>query len=145
MSEFLFAVDPGKVTGWSWWKVGDAEPVTGEDEFDPFCSLAEGWLETHGRDTLVIVESFIVTPQTAKKSQAPWSLEVIGVLRWLASKYRAGFEMQKPSEAKSFVSNERLRKVGWWHRGGEGHARDALRHLLLAGVRHRVVDPATLL
>jgi len=38
---------------------------------------------------------------------------------------------QTPADAKALFPNEALRKVGTWHKGGEGHALDAIRHALL--------------
>jgi hypothetical protein len=38
---------------------------------------------------------------------------------------------QSPADAKAMFPNPQLKKLGYWHRGGEGHALDAIRHALL--------------
>jgi hypothetical protein len=38
---------------------------------------------------------------------------------------------QSPADAKAMFSNEKIRILDYWHRGGEGHALDAIRHGLL--------------
>jgi hypothetical protein len=38
---------------------------------------------------------------------------------------------QSPADAKAMFSNEKIRILEYWHRGGEGHALDSIRHALL--------------
>jgi hypothetical protein len=38
---------------------------------------------------------------------------------------------QSPADAKAMFPNEKLKKIGYWHKGGEGHALDAIRHAVL--------------
>jgi hypothetical protein len=83
---------------------------------------------------MVVCERFVITAQTVRNSQAPFSLEQIGVLKHLcrSNGYKAediGF--QSPVDAKTMFPNEALKKIGTWHKGGEGHANDAIRHALL--------------
>jgi hypothetical protein len=42
---------------------------------------------------------------------------------------------QAPVDAKTMFSNESLKKIGTWHKGGDGHANDAIRHALLKLVK----------
>jgi hypothetical protein len=42
---------------------------------------------------------------------------------------------QSPADAKAMFSNEKIRKLEYWHKGGEGHALDAIRHALLYMVK----------
>lgn len=77
----------------------------------------------------VAAERFVISSATARKTAAPWSLEVIGQVRGLAWKYGLGpVTLQDAASAKNLVTNTRLKGLGLWHRGGEGHAMDALRH-----------------
>lgn len=133
MRRFLLTVDPGKTTGWAIW---DREQRrfedSGEHDFESFCRIAKTHLSTHGHCTTVICERFTITANTAKNSQAPWSLEVIGVMRWLCRLHHAEFgKMQQPSAAMTFATNERLKQIDWYVVGAD-HERDARRHLLLA-------------
>jgi hypothetical protein len=42
---------------------------------------------------------------------------------------------QAPADAKAMFPNEALKFLEYWHRGGEGHALDAIRHALLRLVK----------
>lgn len=127
----ILALDPGKTTG-----VAIHNLLTDEKEFfelgflDVCQQISDLSLE-HGTNLKIIAESFIITPNTAKNSQAPWSLEVIGVARFcsLASCNR-DLRLQSPASAKRFSSDQRLKMVGYYT-PGKGHANDAGRHLLL--------------
>lgn len=92
-----------------------------------------------------VCEDFIITTQTGKNSAAPWSLKKIGVLEFLCEMYGVPLTLQTPAAAKSFVSNQRLRNLGLWHKGGAGHANDALRHGALYLVNKRGWNPENLL
>lgn len=137
MSQYLLAVDPGKTTGIALIEITqDEEPKiiwsreTSPEETEDLVNLT--LYELKGHDLRVVCESFIITPQTGRNSQAPWSLELIGVVKYLTRAHGFGAPvMQSPQRAKKFVSNDRLRDLNFWHRGGSGHARDALRHAVL--------------
>lgn len=92
-----------------------------------------------------VCENFLITPQTGKNSTADWSLKKIGVLEFLGEMYSVNVTLQTPAAAKSFVDNKRLRALGLWHKGGAGHANDALRHGVLYLVDKRGWNPKNLL
>lgn len=136
----VLAVDPGKTTGYALW-IPPNDIQAGQAEFFDFLVRTEAWLLQYGQQTKVVAERFIINQGTVKNTQAPWSLEVIGALRYLALKHGSGeLVMQSPSDAKRFSSDDRLKRLDWWQRG-QGHANDALRHLLLFLVNQRVVEP----
>lgn len=143
----IISVDPGKTTGLSYltWD-GDQDKLplvqcAGEvDEFD-FAALLikminlafahEGGPTSHVE---IVCEKFTITVQTAKNSQAPYSLEQIGVLKHLCREHGISSEkihFQTPADAKAMFPNEALKKVDIWYVGGEGHANDSIRHALL--------------
>lgn len=134
MPEFLLSIDPGKMTGIALIDCTGDEPVilwSTETEYDDTGDLINKTLyEYQGRRIRIVYERFIVTPMTAKNSVADWSLELIGVIKYLAHAYKLSEPLvpQMSSKAKKFCPNPRLKAVGFWHRGGAGHARDALRH-----------------
>lgn len=151
---YVVSVDPGKATGLALLYLGsslDSVPElldSAEVESDKFAekflefSREAGW--TDGLS--VVCERFTITTQTGKNSQAPFSLENIGVLKHLCRENGYPVEkihFQSPADAKSMFPNEILKKAGTWHRGGEGHALDAIRHGLLylvkSGWRPRVL------
>lgn len=129
----ILAVDPGKTTGLARvdWEGDDLHQVeTVEYEFADTCRwLWRNFGQCPPATTRIVAERFIITAATAKKSQAPFSLEVIGVVKYLALVYKHREpRLQTSSDAKNFSTNARLRALGLWHRGGGGHANDALRH-----------------
>jgi len=62
----------------------------------------------------------------------------IGAMRLIADHGGVQFVRQTPAQAKSFATDDKLRKLGWFSPTPGGHANDATRHLLvyLAGIKH---------
>ena len=135
----VIAVDPGLLSGVALFtRNGDSIELTysGELTWTELGDWAESELGVNPADTAVVCERFTITDKTAKNSQAPWSLECIGMMQWLAYRHGAGdFTLQLVSEAKNMFPNETLKNLDIWHRGGEGHARDAIRHGLLYALK----------
>ncbi len=142
MQGYVFAVDPGLTTGISVVAVDGGEAVqlavlqVSHRDFGFLAELVIPTLRPH-----VVVEDFIITASTSAKTQAPWSLKQLGVAEYLAAKYDCPFVTQPPSAAKAFVSNDKLRGLGWYARG-QDHGRDAQRHAVLYLVRHGWWDDA---
>lgn len=91
-----------------------------------------------GDDLDVVCERFTINAQTVKNSQAPYSLEQIGILKQCMMDMGMKADdifFQSPADAKAMFTNEKLKKLGYWHKGGEGHALDAIRHGLLRLVK----------
>lgn len=137
MSRRIIAVDPGKMTGLSCWTYEPGgEPVlewAAEVDEDTYATPIRYELERHP-ELEFVCERFIINAETAKKSQAPFSLELIGVLKQIvrdAGRPVSDIKMQAPVDAKKLFPNPALRKLGYWHRGGAGHALDSMRHGLL--------------
>jgi hypothetical protein len=132
--KYLLTIDPGLATGVVYMDIEDPmDPIIiGAWEMSPeeFYHRVEEIISTHGANVRVVIERYIVTEATGKKSAQPWSLELIGVTRKECWKYGAPLTLQKPSE-KEFATNEKLRHVGFWYVGGDGHANDAFRHALV--------------
>lgn len=128
LPRFVLGIDPGKTTGVALYDLL-TEHIDGAE-------LAEDevgrWLETiiFQVRPAVVIESFTITQHTARNSQAPWSLEIIGMARHFAAKHGCSFTLQRPADAKAFSTDARLKALGWW-RPGKGHMADAQRHTLL--------------
>jgi len=142
----IAAVDPGLKTGVCVVVFGDGgctKLMDDEIDFDGVLAWCEDWMP--GSDW-VAVERFLITRQTATNSQAPWSLMVVGVVTAMAIRQDldAKLVLQKPVDAMSLVTNDMLRTIGLWHRGGAGHANDALRHAVLCAVKRGWVFPGWL-
>lgn len=155
MSIAVLSIDPGKMTGIS------LVSWTGEEGDDPVIVLSCEVDEASCADTIeealkmkddfetfkVVCEKFTITAQTVRNSQAPYSLEQIGVLKHLCRQYGYPVEsitFQAPVDAKNMFPNTALKTIGIWHRGGAGHALDSLRHALLYLVRMRWIPKAIL-
>lgn len=137
MTRRIIAVDPGKMTGLSSWSIDPGEePVlnwTAEVDEEMFAQAIR--YEFHNYPNLEFVcERFTITTETGKKSQAPFSLELIGVLKQImrdGGRQVSTLKLQSPRDAKSMFPNPALKKLGYWHKGGAGHALDSMRHGLL--------------
>lgn len=130
----IFAVDPGLLTGLALVDISDRldpKPIAAiEADLPTFYLTAENTFAQDADDLIVVCENFIITSHTAKLSQAPWSLMGRGFMEYMCWKYSVPFALQTPSETKEFSTDDKLRRVGFWHVGGEGHANDAYRHAM---------------
>lgn len=143
----IVAVDPGKNTGVAYWQPG----VRAND--DPYLFKSDVWTEEQFYANIenliewadeVVVERFTVTQGTLTKSRGEnWSLEFIGVMRYLCHKHGRPFELQLPTEAMSFATNDKLKKAGW-HKKGVDHPNDAARHLMVYLLKKKYMTPQEL-
>jgi hypothetical protein len=92
--------------------------------------MIEHTIANYGTDLAIVWEDFHITVETAKKTPQPWSLHLIGVMLYFCWKYDIPCATQSPVR-KGFATNDKLRHVGFWHKGGEGHANDAFRHAMI--------------
>ncbi len=136
----ILAIDPGKMTGMSCftWEPGH-EPVlvwSAEVDENTFAQPLRAEL-TRDPKTQIVCERFVITVETAKKAQAPYSLELIGVIkqelrdRGKDPDDKNVLPFQAPRDAMAMFTNPALKKLGYWHKGGAGHANDSIRHGLL--------------
>jgi hypothetical protein len=139
--EPVLAIDPGKLTGLAWiTRVDDEVNLTDSAEkdqdsiIDAIRPTVACWNRQPG-DSLplrVVMERFVITIETGKKSQeAAAALETIGAVKQLCRE--SGYPLdaiawQTPAAAKNAFPNPKLKRLGLWHRGGAGHALDAIRH-----------------
>lgn len=137
----ILAVDPGKMTGLCVFTLEKGkEPVlewSAEVDEDTFATPVRYELDRYP-ELEVVCERFVITAQTAKNSQAPFSLELIGVLKQCVRDHGRSVDsifFQKPADAMNLFPNEALKKLHYWHKGGKDHANDSIRHALtyLAG------------
>lgn len=144
MITYVLAIDPGKMTGMTLFKRepgSDPELVwSREVEQTEYAEpIREVLQNPEMAESLTIVcERFIINAQTVRNSQAPFSLEQIGILKQClfdAGRSSDDIMFQAPADAMAMFTNEKLKKLGYWHRGGAGHALDAIRHALLRLVK----------
>ena len=146
MKYAVLGVDPGKTSGIAlimWSGVPDEDPViefSQEVTAEAYAGIIEGAFLTsmmQADKTIVVCERFVINQATVRNSQAPYSLEQIGVLKHLCRSDRHApdveeIRFQAPVDAKNMFPNPALKKLNLWHKGGDGHALDAIRHALLA-------------
>jgi hypothetical protein len=137
----VLAVDPGKATGMALFtKQPNEDPVlvwSIEVQQHEYASPIRQVL-TQYQDVEVVCERFTINAQTVKNSQAPFSLEQIGILKQClldVGRPADDIYFQSPADAKAMFPNPALKKLEYWHRGGEGHAMDAIRHGMLRLVK----------
>jgi hypothetical protein len=132
-------LDPGKTTGIAGWdyasrqftsiEVGDDLKALGL-HLELLATMQDGGIisDTPGRIEIGW-ERYVITPGNTRHGTAYWSLETIGVARYLALKH--DFTILKPqmSSVMTAVPDGRLKAIGW-HKPGKPHANDAARHLL---------------
>jgi hypothetical protein len=145
-AERCIAADPGKLTGLCVMerrKEDDGRHTvailesaeTGPDETVPTFREWYGryWEPTEdGSPRMrVVMESFVIGSGTAEKSQdASWALRTQGALEQACRDlgYPVDAIVFYPPSRKSVFPNPRLKRLGLWHVGGAGHARDSIRH-----------------
>lgn len=134
------AVDPGKATGLA----GMYDGV--------FWSCILPWFEAmHTIEEqlphldLIACEDYRISKHTLSKgADAHWPMGGIGIVTYFAEKHSVKAVKYSPSEAKSFSTDAKLKKLGWY-KTGAGHDNDAARHLLLALVNAKAFDLTLLL
>lgn len=142
----IVAVDPGKMTGVALFEsqILPEPTLIASHEFER--DELEVWLEdvlqpTDIRRVEVVAERYVLSDL-----DSPWSLKYLGVLSYLSRKGGWGEPtIQTPADAKSFATDERIKQLGFWHRGGAGHANDAIRHGVLYMVRKQLISARSLL
>ncbi len=133
-------VDPGKLNGFACYFLTTDEIIMDEYSGPNCIRIVENLISYWNVRMVVGVERFIITRETAKKSQDGLaSIEMIGMMRRAASleyvhvqglqRCRAFNAEQSSSNAKTFVTDRILKELGWQMKGGEGHAEDAARHI----------------
>ena len=142
---YILAVDPGKASGIALLslKLGEEPKIimSGEYQMKEYAQPIRDAIKRArlGNTAIQIVcERFIINAQTVRNSQAPYSLEQIGILKQVMLDEGLDPEtivFQSPSDAKAMFDNPKLKKLEYWHKGGEGHALDAIRHGLLRCVK----------
>jgi hypothetical protein len=144
----ILGVDPGATTGLVLIERDDAGYVTVLEAHQLPVRDTMMWLrrEIYEGLHLIGVERYIITARTAKLSRQTDALEIIGVVKACILYTRTDdgvdipLSMHSPADAKTVWNDERLKKHDLY-RQAPGHARDALRHALLAIERanHQVV------
>lgn len=137
-------VDPGVATGMGYWEDGSAGFW---QEDDPIAVVDTVAANAHRGLDAVVVEDFHLGAVGRAKTTAGIraTIELIGMLRYVAAREGVTFVLQSPSDAASFSTRDKLDKAGFVTPSKPDHARSASRHLLLYLVRQGAIDGASLI
>ncbi len=130
----VIGIDPGKTTGIMSVSVDEGNLTSVEPlEVDHmglghYMETVYGQWRVNGAKPTIVIESFTITQATAKNSQAPWSLEGIGIVRFFADKAGLPLVFQTPAQAKRLATDEILKAAGMHFPSKGGHQNDAARH-----------------
>lgn len=135
----ILAIDPGKITGVALLYTPDLGSFQShEAEFIKAGALIKDICETYGTQLDVVCEQFTISMRTVKNTQAPWSLEMIGVARYFCQAY-TGKDLILYEQKPPLSTDERLKAMDWYRPSRGGHANDAtrqlLKHLMVHGFR----------
>ena len=131
------AVDPGLRSGVAmvdFWPDGNCHSIASELPVEDMLDWCEQIIVPENHLTVVTCERFVITPKTVTNTHQPWAIEMTGLVRVFAERAGVPFTQYTAAKAKGAVTNDMLREVGLWHRGGKGHANDALRHAIVAAI-----------
>lgn len=132
--EFLLSIDPGLATGTSLFNTEDLQNAFLIDSHEygitEFYEYLESIMKLYSDELMIVIEGFIISEETAKKTPAPWSLELIGFVKYMCWKYEVPLVTQQPVE-REFATHEMLHEMNFWHKGGEGHAIQSMKHALV--------------
>lgn len=145
---WVLGIDPGKLTGICLYcyENSTATRVWAQEvnEID-VDFLIEDTISAYAPNIVIINEKFFITQRTYKLPDCPWSLEKTGVIKYMCNKYNVKYHWQSPTDAKEFAPDSRLRELDEWYKGGDGHARDAIRHAITFMVKMYRWNPDGLL
>lgn len=133
------AIDPGKITGLAWLRRHDLDSFNSvELDFVQTGAMIKDICEAYGTMLDVVCEQFTINMRTVRNTQAPWSLEVIGIARYFCQSY-TGQDLTLYEQKPPFSTDDRLKAMEWYHPTANGHANDAarqlLKHLIVCGFR----------
>lgn len=130
------AIDPGKTVGWAvGWEV-NGQPVVADFGQLAYTDFSPGKIIMDLAITDVVVEQFTPRGQRLKAGHRI-AIEVADHIKWQVSEMDGvKLHWQQASDAKGVITDDRLKKMELWVTG-KPHARDAIRHLVIALRRAR--------
>lgn len=126
----VIAVDPGRGTGLARWNLyQDARP-TSMEVFSrvQVGAIVQKWMPP-ARAVTVICERY--TMNNKLKSAQPDALMISGAIEFLADRPHTVLVWQLVADAKKMIKDALLKKLGLYQSTKDGHANDAMRHMLL--------------
>ncbi len=136
----VLAVDPGPHVGVACYTAASGVENFSAWESTPsyFYTCIEGWIVA---SDVIVSEGFNISGRRA--SEANVTIEMIGVLRFLAARHGKTF-VEQPPGAHRFAGSDKLKRLGWYTVGSD-HARSATGHLVLYLAEANLIDRRRLL
>lgn len=125
--------DPGLTTGWATFG-SDHIFESGQAPFENIGTQLTTWAEALGRHLWVGWELYNVTQGGGKSGTPKYSLETIGMLKWICHANDVTVLKAVPSSNRKLGDELKLKKLGW-RKPGKVHANDAASHLLAYHLR----------
>lgn len=127
--------DPGLTTGWASLEIASMFD-SGQAPFEDVGEMLTTWAETLGPRLWVGWELYNVTQGGGAAGTPKYSLETIGMLRWICHAHGVTVLKAMPSASRKLGDEIKLKKLGW-RRRGQVHANDAAMHLLAWHLREK--------
>jgi len=137
MIRVVIWLDPGKTTGIAFYDTVDGYFTSSQYDFAATGEYLDGMMTTWN-DLAIGWEQYIIAP--GHSGTAAFSLEVIGMTRWLAHHHDVLVLPAVPSAARKLGSDDKLKKLGWYTPGTR-HANDAAAHMLAWLLRTKKLLP----
>lgn len=134
-SSLVMWFDPGLATGWASLELGQVFS-SGQSRFEDIGSMLTAWAQSLGPALWVGWELYNVTQGGGKAGTPKYSLETIGMLRWICHAHDVTVLKAVPSSNRKLGDEIKLKKLGW-RRPGLVHANDAAMHLLAWHLREK--------
>lgn len=132
-------LDPGLTTGWASLELGRVFD-SNQAPFEDIGAMVTGWAESLGPSLWLGWELYNVTQGGGKVGTPKYSLETIGMLRWICHAHDVTVLKAMPSASRKLGDEVKLKKLGW-RRPGMVHANDAAMHLLAWHLREKWLPP----
>lgn len=131
--------DPGLTTGWATFGSDDVFD-SGQDRFEDVGEALTCWAQLLGPSLWVGWELYNVTQGGGKAGTPKYSLETIGMLKWICHSHGATVLKAMPSASRKLGDEVKLKRVAW-RTPGKVHANDAASHLLAFMLREKILPP----
>lgn len=134
--DHVLGIDPGGTTGVALLEVSPLRIVVAAQysTVDMFANLRSLVKQAD----LVTIERFTISSRTLKLTRQPDALYMIGATALICYEETITLELESPANAKSAFPDEMLKLHGVYPVGK--HARDAVRHALIALRRHKLLS-----
>lgn len=131
--------DPGLTTGWAT-MTHDGFFESGQGSFEDVGSMVASEADIYGPNLWLGWELYNVTQGGGRSGTPKYSLETIGMLRWICHSRDVTVLKAMPSASRKLGDEVKLKRLGW-RKPGKVHANDAASHLLAWHLRENRLPP----